>query len=53
VTHEITTLISEGATLVKIANQLTQQAVPLPSGVYGVWTATQVRRVLGHAGSAN
>jgi DNA invertase Pin-like site-specific DNA recombinase len=42
----VTALLAEGATLAEVANQLTQDHVPLPSGVLGVWTATQVRRVL-------
>ncbi len=39
-------LSAEGATLAEIANQLTQDRVPLPSGKAGIWHATQVRRVL-------
>jgi DNA invertase Pin-like site-specific DNA recombinase len=35
-----------GYSLVKIANQLTQDRVALPSGVPGVWQPTQVRRLL-------
>jgi DNA invertase Pin-like site-specific DNA recombinase len=45
-TDKISTLLAEGATLAEVANQLTQDHVPLPSGREGVWQATQVRRVL-------
>ena len=46
VTDKIMTLIAEGATLAEVANQLTQDHVPLPSGVPGIWQPPQVRRVL-------
>lgn len=44
----VTALLAEGATLAEVANQLTQDHVPLPSGRQGIWQATQVRRVLRH-----
>ena len=44
-----TALLSEGATLAKIANDLTLDRVPLPSGKIGIWQPTQVRRVLSRA----
>jgi DNA invertase Pin-like site-specific DNA recombinase len=43
---KISALLAAGATLAKIANELTQDHVPLPSGVPGIWQPTQVRRVL-------
>lgn len=39
-------LLAQGLTLAKIANELTQTCVPLPSGTSGVWQPTQVRRLL-------
>ena len=49
----VTALLAEGATLAQVANQLTQDHVPLPSGKAGIWQATQVRRLLRSAASAN
>jgi DNA invertase Pin-like site-specific DNA recombinase len=46
ITDKISTLLAKGATLAEVANQLTQDRVPLPSGREGVWQPTQVRRAL-------
>jgi DNA invertase Pin-like site-specific DNA recombinase len=46
VIQRVRELNAQGLTLGSIANQLTQDRVPLPSGVEGVWQPVQVSRVL-------
>jgi DNA invertase Pin-like site-specific DNA recombinase len=49
VTQTILRLKAQGMTLGAMANELTQQGVPLPSGKQGVWAPVQVSRVLKRA----
>lgn len=45
----VATLRARGNSLTEIAHHLTTEATPLPSGKAGVWSPTQVRRVLTRA----
>jgi hypothetical protein len=49
VLRRIRDLAGRGYPLTKIANDLTRDETPLPSGRTGVWQPTQVRRVLSRA----